>query len=124
MKIKKSDVYLAVIAVFIVVLSLLLSGCSVSPPKPVVPDLPATVANKQAVTIDEQLIAPCLPLSLLDPRPYSESDTLDPVSVWANAYTDCSGRFARYVQLTSKLLNINMKTGAQIPASDVPAASK
>lgn len=123
MKLKKSDVYLAALAVFILGLSVFIGGCA-SAPKAVVPDLPANVADKQSVTIDEQLIAPCLPLVSLDLRPYSESDTLDPVSVWANQYTDCSGRFARYVGITSKLLNINTKSTAQKAASDVSATSK
>jgi hypothetical protein len=124
MKLQKSDLVLVALALFVVGVSVLVSGCSMAPPKPVAPDLPATVAAKQSVTIDEQLIAPCTPMASLDTRPYSESDTLDPISAWANAYTDCSGRFARYVQLTSKLLNINVKAGAQIPAKDAPATSK
>lgn len=124
MKLKKSDVYLAILALFIMLLSIFVGGCTLAPPKPVVPDLPANVADKQTVTVDEQLIAPCLPLPPLDLRPYSESDTLDPVSAWSNAYTDCSQRFARYVIITSKLLNINTNPGAQKAAPDASATSK
>jgi len=123
MKIKKSDLWLILLAIGVVALSFVLNGCALTP-KPVVPDLPASVAPKQHVTVDEQLIAPCIPLPLLDMRPYSESDTLDPVSAWANAYTDCSGRFARYVEITSKLLNINTNTAAQKGATDPSATSK
>lgn len=123
MKIKKSDLWLILVAIGVVALSFVLNGCATTP-KRVVPDLPANVAAKQNVTVDEQLIAPCTPLVLLDIRPYSESDTLDPVSAWANAYTDCSGRFARYVEITSKLLNINTITDAQKAASDASATSK
>jgi hypothetical protein len=124
MSLKKSDWYLIALAIFVVALSFLVSACTLAPPKPVVPDLPANVADKQTVTVDEQLIAPCLPLPPLDLRPYSESDTLDPVSAWSNAYTDCSQRFARYVIITSKLLNINANPDAQKAASDASATSK
>ena len=121
---RKADIYLAILALFILVLSVFVGGCTTAPPQPVVPDLPANVAQKQEVTVDPQLIAPCQPLTKLDVRPYSESDTLDPVSQWSNQYTDCSTRFADYVGITSKLLNINTNPNAQKPAADAPATSK
>ncbi len=124
MTIKKSDWYLIALAVFVLALSLFVGGCTLTQPKPTVPDLPASVADKQTVTVDEQLIAPCSPLPQLDLRPYSESDTLDPISSWSNVYTDCSERFAKYVGITAKLLNINKNLDPQKGASDTPSTSK
>jgi PBP1b-binding outer membrane lipoprotein LpoB len=111
-RIPKSDWLLIALACFVFALAFCLGGCATAP-KQEVPDLPANVAAKQSVTVDPELIAPCKPLPLLDVRPYSQSDTLDPIDAWSNVYTDCSNRFAKYVVITSKLLNINTNLAAQ-----------
>jgi len=97
---------------------LALSACMNAQPKPmVVPNLPL-IAPKTSVNIEPGLIATCTPLQKLDPtKTYSQEDSLRVTAIWASAHDDCSKRFSKYVDLTSKALNIN-----QVP-SPVPASA-
>ncbi len=110
----------------LILLSLVLAACGTAP-KPVVPDVPITTQTKQTITIEPALIAACAPQTKLDATKlfYTQPESVDAVKVWSDEYTDCSGRFAAFVGIVSKYLNINEDPNVVNPdPNSVPAASK
>lgn len=102
--------------IVLLALCVALAACTTAPPKPVVPDLPLD-PQKQTVVISPGLIKPCTPLTNLDTtKNYTQGDSLDVVSVWADEANDCARRFSEFVGLVSKALNIN-----EAPANPPPA---
>lgn len=107
--------------ILLLTLVLVLTACTTAPPVPSVPDVPL-VPQKQTVNIEPGLIAPCAPLTNLDPtRNYTQGDSVDVVKVWADEYTDCSTRFQKFVEIISKALNINEDPALLTPFGPTPA---
>jgi hypothetical protein len=105
-----------------------LSACTLAPPKSpiVVPDLPV-IAPKATVNVEPGLIATCPPLTPLDStKAYDQEDSLRIIDIWSTQYDTCSKRFAKYVDLTVPVLNINQgptpAVAPAVPASSVPAS--
>jgi hypothetical protein len=104
---------------------LVLTSCTLGPPKPVVPDVPALPAQKQTVTIPSGLIADCDPMTKPDStRAYTQGQSLDIVKVWRDEYTDCASRLHRFVAVVTPVLNINEAPAGASAAVPASAASQ
>jgi hypothetical protein len=85
--------------------ALVLSACAVTPPKPVVPNVPVLPEQTQVV-IPTGLTAACPALKPLTKASYTQGEAANALKGWFDQYDLCAGRFSQFVTVVTPALNI------------------